>query len=102
MLSLVGGAFSSFSLSAPVAPQQVRAPAVRMEAVMDPPAEEVDFKGAEAWSAQIAHPEAVFDILAIKDVLPHRYPFLLVDKVIEFVPGKKAVGLKTVTTNEEL
>jgi len=42
----------------------------------------------------------VFDINAIKKILPHRYPFLLVDSIIEFEPGKKAVGLKNVTTNE--
>merc|ERR1719183_650463 len=62
---------------------------------------EVDFKGAESWSADMAHPEPVFDILKIKEVLPHRYPFLLVDKVIEFEAGKRAVGVKKVTTNEE-
>ena len=42
----------------------------------------------------------VFDINAIKRILPHRYPFLLVDSIIDFEPGKKAVGLKNVTTNE--
>jgi 3-hydroxyacyl-[acyl-carrier-protein] dehydratase len=60
-----------------------------------------DFKGAAAWSSQFAEPEAVFPIEKVKDILPHRYPFLLVDKVIEFVPGKKAVGIKKVTANEE-
>ena len=63
--------------------------------------EDVDFKGAAVWSESFKEPEPVFDILAIKDILPHRYPFLLVDKIIEFVPGKKAVGVKKVTTNEE-
>jgi len=63
--------------------------------------EEVAFKGAEQWSKSIAEPKAVFDILKVKGILPHRYPFLLVDKVIEFVPGKKAVGIKKVTANEE-
>ena len=43
----------------------------------------------------------LYDIAHIKDTLPHRYPFLLVDKIIEFVPGKKAVGIKKVTVNEE-
>ena len=42
----------------------------------------------------------VFDINAIKKILPHRYPFLLVDSIIQFEPEKKAVGLKNVTTNE--
>ena len=36
----------------------------------------------------------------IQEILPHRYPFLLVDKVIELVPGEKAVGIKNVTMNE--
>ncbi len=43
----------------------------------------------------------VFDINAIKKILPHRYPFLFVDSIIEFEPGKKIVGTKYVTTNEE-
>ena len=41
------------------------------------------------------------DILAIQAVLPHRYPFLLVDRVIELEEGKQIVGLKNVTANEE-
>lgn len=36
----------------------------------------------------------------IQKVLPHRYPFLLVDKILEIETGKKAVGLKNVTANE--
>jgi 3-hydroxyacyl-[acyl-carrier-protein] dehydratase len=36
----------------------------------------------------------------IMRVLPHRYPFLLVDRVVELEPGKRAVGLKAVTANE--
>ena len=46
-------------------------------------------------------PEAVFEINRVKEILPHRYPFLLVDKVIEFEAGKRAVGIKKVTANEE-
>jgi 3-hydroxyacyl-[acyl-carrier-protein] dehydratase len=38
--------------------------------------------------------------LEIRDIIPHRYPFLLVDKIIEIDPGKKAVGIKNVTANE--
>ncbi len=41
-----------------------------------------------------------FDIKKIMELLPHRYPFLLVDRVLEVVPGEKAVGLKNVTMNE--
>jgi 3-hydroxyacyl-[acyl-carrier-protein] dehydratase len=36
----------------------------------------------------------------IQELLPHRYPFLLLDKIIDYVPGKKAVGVKNVTINE--
>lgn len=36
----------------------------------------------------------------IQKVLPHRYPFLLVDKILQIETGKKAVGLKNVTVNE--
>ncbi len=40
------------------------------------------------------------NIEQIQEILPHRYPFLLVDKVIELVPGERAVGIKNVTMNE--
>ncbi|WP_353893967.1 3-hydroxyacyl-ACP dehydratase FabZ [Proteinivorax hydrogeniformans] len=37
----------------------------------------------------------------IKEIIPHRYPFLLVDKIVELEKGKKATGYKNVTVNEE-
>jgi 3-hydroxymyristoyl/3-hydroxydecanoyl-(acyl carrier protein) dehydratase len=37
---------------------------------------------------------------AIQRILPHRYPFLLVDRVTEFAPGERIVGLKNFTANE--
>ena len=37
----------------------------------------------------------------IKEIIPHRYPFLLVDKILELEEGKRAVGIKNVTANEE-
>ncbi len=37
----------------------------------------------------------------IKKILPHRYPFLMVDRVIDIVPGKSGTGVKNVTSNEE-
>ena len=40
------------------------------------------------------------DIEAIKQILPHRYPFLLVDRILALEPGKRAVGLKNITFNE--
>jgi len=36
----------------------------------------------------------------IKKIIPHRYPFLLVDKVLEMTPGERCVGIKNVTVNE--
>jgi len=41
------------------------------------------------------------DIVQIKAILPHRYPFLLVDRVTELIPGQRAVGYKNMTANEE-
>jgi 3-hydroxyacyl-[acyl-carrier-protein] dehydratase len=38
--------------------------------------------------------------IEVQNVLPHRYPFLLVDKILEIEIGKKAVGVKNVTINE--
>lgn len=36
----------------------------------------------------------------IESILPHRYPFLLVDRLLEVVPGQRATGVKNVTINE--
>lgn len=44
--------------------------------------------------------EKIFDIQKIMDTLPHRYPFLLIDRILELVPGKKILALKNVTINE--
>jgi len=40
------------------------------------------------------------DLSLIQRIIPHRYPFLLVDKVRDIVPGKSALGIKNVTFNE--
>ena len=40
------------------------------------------------------------DYAAIERILPHRYPFLLVDRVVEFEPDKRIVGIKNVSVNE--
>lgn len=42
----------------------------------------------------------LLDINKIMKFLPHRYPFLLVDRIVEYEPGKKIVGIKNVTINE--
>jgi beta-hydroxyacyl-ACP dehydratase FabZ len=44
--------------------------------------------------------EKTYDIRAIMDFLPHRYPFILVDRVLDLVPGAKITALKNVTINE--
>ncbi len=42
----------------------------------------------------------IVNIQEIMDLIPHRYPFLLVDKIIDLIPGEFAVGIKNVTFNE--
>jgi 3-hydroxyacyl-[acyl-carrier-protein] dehydratase len=44
--------------------------------------------------------ETVLDARAIQELLPHRYPFLLVDRIIELVPKERIVGVKQVSINE--
>ena len=44
--------------------------------------------------------ETVHDIQKILEMMPHRYPILLLDRIIELEPGKRIVGLKNVTYNE--
>src|SRR6476659_6087159 len=43
----------------------------------------------------------ILDTVAIQQILPHRYPFLLVDKIVELEPRTRIVGIKQVTINEE-
>ncbi len=42
----------------------------------------------------------MLDSNQIQKIIPHRYPFLLVDRILELEEGKRAVGLKNVTVNE--
>lgn len=44
--------------------------------------------------------KSLFDIQSILKVMPHRYPFLLVDRIVDIVPKEKVVGIKNVTINE--
>ncbi|MGL5081965.1 MAG: 3-hydroxyacyl-ACP dehydratase FabZ [Microcoleaceae cyanobacterium] len=44
--------------------------------------------------------QSALTVEVIQKLLPHRYPFALVDRIIEYVPGERAVGLKNVTINE--
>ncbi len=44
--------------------------------------------------------ETILDARAIQDLLPHRYPFLLVDRIVELVPRERIVGIKQVSMGE--
>ena len=44
--------------------------------------------------------DTLLDITQIQAILPHRYPFLLVDRIIGYEPGKRVIGIKNVTLNE--
>ena len=44
--------------------------------------------------------ETILDAEGIKKLLPHRYPFLLVDRIVELTPRERIVGIKQVTINE--
>jgi 3-hydroxyacyl-[acyl-carrier-protein] dehydratase len=59
-----------------------------------------EFVGAEAVSAKTSDVETVFTLEEVQKILSHRYPFALVDKVIEYEAGTRAVGVKQVTFNE--
>jgi 3-hydroxyacyl-[acyl-carrier-protein] dehydratase len=51
-------------------------------------------------SSEAASAKKIFTVEEIHQLLPHRYPFALVDRIIDYVPGEKAVGIKNVTFNE--
>nr|UAD82342.1 3-hydroxyacyl-[acyl-carrier-protein] dehydratase [Chaetoceros muellerii] len=59
-----------------------------------------DFQGSQAISSLTSGVKTIFSSEDIAKILPHRYPFLLVDKVVEYEAGKRAVGIKSVTLNE--
>ncbi len=48
----------------------------------------------------VVNAEGFWGIKLIQDVMPHRYPFLLVDRIVEFEDKKRVVGIKNVTINE--
>src|SRR3569832_622307 len=56
--------------------------------------------GADAASEEGSRPGVAMDIHDVYEYLQHRYPFLLIDRVLEFVPGESLVALKNVTFNE--
>lgn len=68
----------------------------------------VDINSANSVAQTVADADAKLDspcnrtfaVEEIQALLPHRYPFALVDRIIEYVPGQRAVGIKNVTFNE--
>ncbi len=54
----------------------------------------------DGTSINKADNQIIYSIEDIQKLLPHRYPFALVDRIIEYVPEKRAVGIKNVTINE--
>lgn len=62
--------------------------------------EEVTTATAQEISGLTESVSTVFTVEDVQKILPHRYPFALVDKVIEYEAGKRAVGVKCVTFNE--
>lgn len=78
-----------------------RIPALKMVEEAAAEGEEAAAPTAADISKGIAHPEAVFTVPEnILKVLPHRYPFALVDKVLHFEAGKRIIGIKCITNNE--
>lgn len=51
-------------------------------------------------NAAVVTGKTIFTVEDIQKLLPHRYPFALVDRIIEYVPGERAIGIKNVTFNE--
>ena len=59
-----------------------------------------EWVGAKKFSMKDLNTETILSSEQISKILPHRYPFLLVDRVVEFEAGSRAVGIKSVTANE--
>ena len=69
-----------------------------MSTITEPNSQEVNTSSEDNVNPQTI--KTTLTIEEIQELLPHRYPFLLVDRIIDYVPGKKAVGIKNVTFNE--
>ncbi|GMI34596.1 hypothetical protein TeGR_g7411 [Tetraparma gracilis] len=76
-------------------------PTVPLRAEAEPAAADAAaYRSAQDISSLTAGLPPVFTSEDISRILPHRYPFALVDKVLSYSPGLKAVGVKSVTLNE--
>jgi len=56
---------------------------------------------ADPTSVPTTENRVIYSVMEIMKILPHRYPFLLVDRIVEMDPPQRIVGLKNVTMNEE-
>ena len=63
------------------------------------PVEVILLLAADFW--YLMNKMVIYDSVAIQEILPHRYPFLLVDKIVELEPKVRIVGIKQVTVNEQ-
>lgn len=73
------------------------APAAQAETALK---EEVPGVESKDPSGDAPADKKTFTLEEIQELLPHRYPFALVDRIVDYVPGERAVGLKNVTFNE--
>ncbi|NJL45875.1 MAG: 3-hydroxyacyl-ACP dehydratase FabZ [Leptolyngbyaceae cyanobacterium SM2_3_12] len=65
-----------------------------------PPIHDLEFSSAGENPGTPSRHKRDFSAEEIYAILPHRYPFALVDRIIDYVPGEKAIGVKNVTFNE--
>jgi len=73
---------------------------IRARIVAHRPSHRGTIKLVRALLRQATKETCVLGIEEIMKVIPHRYPFLLVDRILELEPGQRVVGLKNVTINE--
>ncbi len=76
---------------------------VKAHVIADRPSHAGNLELARAMAAAQAKRSSnqpIVDITRIMQYLPHRYPMLLVDRIVEYEPGKRIVGIKNVTINE--
>lgn len=100
LATLASTATAFLAPNTPVINQQARLPTRIFEETEDAEEPAAEPRSAAEISALTSSVKTIFSLEDIAKVLPHRYPFLLVDKVVEYEMGKRAVGIKSVTLNE--
>ena len=68
--------------------------------VNSPNSHELDCANPQPNPVALKTPQTILTVEEIQKLLPHRYPFCLVDRIIGYVPGERAVGVKNVSFNE--